>query len=82
MKNVNHNKIQSACSDERVPAGHAISKNSVPDSKTECLGYAGTLLVRACTFLMRKLVKYAYMLFSRKNRKEGVVRFIQVELHE
>ena len=31
----------------RVPAGHASSKNSVPDSKTECLGHAGTLQIKA-----------------------------------
>ena len=43
MKNVNLYKIQLAYSDERVPAGHAISKKSVPDSKTECLRHAGTL---------------------------------------
>ena len=42
MKNVNLYEFQLACCDERVPAGHAISKNSVPDSKTECLGHAGT----------------------------------------
>ena len=43
IKSVNLNEIQLACCDERVPAGHAISKKSVPDSKTECLGHAGTL---------------------------------------
>ena len=43
MKNINLYEIQKAWYDERVPAGHAISKNSVPNSKTECLGQAGTL---------------------------------------
>ena len=48
MKNVNLYEIQLAWCDMRVPAGHAISKTSMPDSKIECLGHAGILWIKAC----------------------------------
>ena len=47
--------FQLAYRDKRVPAGHAISKNSVPDSKTERLGHPlnkGLLIMYYHLFLL------------------------------